>query len=91
MKILEDIIRNIIAGKSIREDKRKLIKITESLQNRGAEGIILGCTELPLIFPKRFNIPVFDSLNILANALLKFNYEKKRGGKTSYFGRKLLN
>lgn len=71
MKILEQIIRNVIAGKNTRLDNLELIKIAKSLVNRGAEGIILGCTELPLIFPKKFEIPVFDSLEILARALLK--------------------
>jgi len=31
----------------------------------------LVCTELVLIFPKDFVIPVFDSIEILARALLK--------------------
>ncbi|MFH1832904.1 MAG: aspartate/glutamate racemase family protein [Candidatus Levyibacteriota bacterium] len=46
------------------------MKIAKSLKRRGAEGLILGCTELPLIFPKSFEIPIFDSLEILARALL---------------------
>ncbi|KKS14088.1 hypothetical protein A2617_01365 [Candidatus Daviesbacteria bacterium RIFOXYD1_FULL_41_10] len=70
LKNLEVVIRNIIAGKAGGKDRIMLVEIAKSLQKRGAEGIILGCTELPLIFPKRFEIPVFDSLEILARALL---------------------
>lgn len=74
-QILEIIIRRVIAGEIKKSDKAKLVKITKTLEERGAQGIILGCTELPLIFPKRFSIPIFDSLEILARALLR-NYYK---------------
>ncbi|MDD2822527.1 MAG: aspartate/glutamate racemase family protein [Candidatus Daviesbacteria bacterium] len=90
MEILEQIIRNVIAEKVTRQNKLELLMIAKSLKEKGAEGIILGCTELPLIFPKRFNIPVFDSLNILAERLLKCHYEKRKK-KASYFEGKLLN
>lgn len=72
---LEEIIRKVIAGKIKRSDKVELVKIAKSLKKRGARGIILGCTEFPLVFPKRFDIPVFNSLEILARALLR-NYYK---------------
>lgn len=78
MNILEQIIRNVIAGKNTRQDRLDLVNIAKSLQQKGAEGIILGCTELPLIFPKRFEIPVFDSLKILARALLKAHFKEGR-------------
>lgn len=69
--ILERIIRNIISGKKLQSDALRLRIITNSLKNRGAQGIILGCTELPLIFPKKFSVPIFDCLEILAKALLR--------------------
>ncbi len=69
-KTLEKIIRRIIGGNILPSDQLKLILIADSLQRQGAQGIILGCTELPLIFPKQFTIPIFNSLEILANALL---------------------
>lgn len=73
-EILEEVIRKVISGKATKKDKLKLIEIAKSLKEKGAEGIILGCTELPLIFPKRFEIPIFNSLEILARALLKKHF-----------------
>lgn len=67
---LEKIIRRVIEGRILESDQLNLILIADALKRRGAAGIILGCTELPLVFPKRFTIPVFNSLEILANALL---------------------
>ena len=67
---LEKIIRRVIGGRILESDQLNLILIADALKRRGAAGIILGCTELPLVFPKKFTIPVFNSLEILANALL---------------------
>lgn len=75
--MLEAIIRKVIAGKITKQDRLKLVEIARSLKDKGAQGLILGCTELPLIFPKRFDIPVFDSLEILARALLKRHYQEE--------------
>lgn len=72
-EICERIIRNVIAGNKSQSDTLKIKSIASSLKKRRAQGIILGCTEIPLIFPKRFAIPVFDSLEILAKALLRSN------------------
>ena len=77
---MEVIIRKVIAGEVKKSDKLELIKIAKSLKQRGAQGIILGCTEFPLIFPKSFNMPVFDSLEILARALLERHYNGKGDG-----------
>lgn len=71
VKTLDLIIRSILAGRTSKKQIIKLGKIADSLIEAGAEGIILGCTELPLIFPKRsFSLPIFDSVEILARSLL---------------------
>lgn len=77
-EIVEKVIRNILAGEINKLDRQKLILVVKSLKEKGAKGIILGCTELPLIFPKNFPAPIFDSIEILAEALLKKFYERKR-------------
>lgn len=74
---LERVIRNVIAGQKLQEDRKILLDITMRMEANGAEGIILGCTELPLIFPKKFDLPVFSSLDILAVALLEKYYGKR--------------
>lgn len=76
LEACEGVIRNVIAGKKLKSDILKVRSIANSLKKRGAQGIILGCTEIPLIFPKEFSIPVFDSLEILAQALLLRKYNE---------------
>ena len=73
------IIKDTVAGKN-GENALLLENIAKSLVGRGAEGIILGCTELPLLFPNRFQVPVLDTLEILAKACLEKYYGKMKGG-----------
>jgi aspartate racemase len=52
--------------------KKKYLKIIEKLIESGAEGIILGCTEIPLLInQKEVAVPVFDTTKIHANAAFK--------------------
>lgn len=69
------IIRNVIAGKIKQSNKLFLEYLIEDLKNRGAEGIVLGCTDLPIILSKNnFDIEMFDSTNILAEAATDIAY-----------------
>jgi len=58
------------------ETKNKFLKIIDDLQNNGAEGIVLGCTEIPLLIKqKEVSIPVFNTLENHAKAAVKFAIE----------------
>ena len=74
-KILDKIIRNVLAGETKKKDIKRLINIADSLRFQGAEGILLGCTELPLIFPSEYSSPVYNSVEILSMVLLRKYYE----------------
>ncbi|TSC88030.1 MAG: aspartate racemase [Microgenomates group bacterium Gr01-1014_7] len=72
--ILERVTRNIIAGKVLQSDQSKLISIADSFKKKGARAIILGCTELPLGFPKKYSLPIYNSVEELCKALLRIYY-----------------
>lgn len=72
---LEKVARNIIAGKRVKKDTEAVLKIINLLKRKGAEGVILGCTELPLILPNKFSFPIYNSVEILSMALLRKYYE----------------
>ncbi|MBI2018166.1 amino acid racemase [Candidatus Daviesbacteria bacterium] len=72
--ILARIIRNVIKGKILTSDRECLKKIADNLKVSGAEAIILGCTELPLVFSKNYTLPVYNSVEVLAKKLLQTYY-----------------
>lgn len=53
--------------------KEKFLTIIDKLIDRGAKGIILGCTEIPILIKQEDCIvPVFDTTQIHANAAVEF-------------------
>jgi len=75
---LEYIIRGVIEGEDRARLMHKLIKVAERYSHTEKIGsIILGCTELPLVFPSQYRLPVYSSLSILAESILKRYYRKE--------------
>jgi aspartate racemase len=63
-------------GKGIvkEETKQRYIRIANQLIEQGAEGIILGCTEIPLVIkPGDVAVPVFDTAKIHCAAAVDFS------------------
>jgi len=59
-------------GKTGVASRRACLKIIEGLTGRGAEGIVLGCTELPLLIrPGDTHVPLFDTTRLHAEAAVK--------------------
>ena len=55
------------------ESKERFIAIVHSLIGQGAKGIILGCTEIPMLIGQEdFSFPVFDTTVIHAMAAVDF-------------------
>jgi len=63
---VHEIIYTELVKGSIREASRNTFKrIIASLAKQGAEGVVLGCTEIPLLIsPGDVEIPVFDTTRI---------------------------
>lgn len=66
------IFKELCAGVIRPESKARLKEIISGLSSRGAEGIILGCTEIPLIIGQGdVSLPVFDTTRIHAMAAVR--------------------
>jgi aspartate racemase len=60
-------------GILVNETKTQYIGIIEKLIRQGAEGIILGCTEIPLLIKQEdIRVPVFNTTQIHAQAAVEF-------------------
>ena len=73
-----DFIHNAIMNELLKEEfkpetKNKFLDIITELENKGAQGIVLGCTEIPLLIKQNdIKLPVFNTLEIHAKATVDF-------------------
>ncbi len=77
-KIIHNILyKELVQGEISRESKNKFKVIITSLESRGAEGIILGCTEIPLLVKQEdYDILLYDTTDIHARAAVELALEK---------------
>ncbi|HET9433281.1 MAG TPA: amino acid racemase, partial [Chitinophagaceae bacterium] len=55
------------------ETRKKYISIAEELVDRGAECVILGCTEIPMLISQDdLTIPIFDTTKIHSQAIVDY-------------------
>jgi aspartate racemase len=67
------IFDELVLGKIIPESKQQYLEIIEELAQQGAQGIILGCTELGLLVHEGdCRVPLFDTARIHALAAVEY-------------------
>lgn len=71
-KIVTSIIDNdLIEGGTIKDESRK--QLIEIINSQEVDGVILGCTELPIILSQNdLPLPLLNTTNILAEAALNY-------------------
>ncbi len=72
--IVHDVIYKELAHGLVRPEARQAyIEVIEDLMKRGAEGVILGCTEIPMLIGGNDSpVPVFDTTALHAAAAVDF-------------------
>jgi aspartate racemase len=78
-EFIHNSIYNELLKENFRDDTRaRFIAIMEKLREQGAEGIVLGCTEIPLlIHDGDYDRPLFNTLVIHSKAAVAFALEKE--------------
>lgn len=67
--IFEELGKDIFTA----ETKQKYLEIIENLNERGAEGVIFGCTEIPMLLkPEDCPVPSFDTTFLHAQTAVDF-------------------
>lgn len=74
---VDDVIYEELVAGQIREQSREgFITIIGKLAERGGQGVILGCTEIPLLVSEqRAGLPLFNTTLIHAEAALRYAVE----------------
>ncbi len=66
------IYKELVRGEFSPVSKREFQRIIADLQKKGAEGVILGCTEIPMLIQQSdVDIPVFDTTSLHVDAALE--------------------
>lgn len=74
-----EMVHNTIYGELVKgmirpESRQAFQTVIEKLRQRGAQGVILGCTEIPLLVKQAdVDIPVFDTTRIHAEAAVDWS------------------
>ena len=77
-KLITRVIQKTISNTPLTHvEKTQLSKQAKALYiSSKSDGVILGCTELPLVFPKKLLPNTIDSLDCLADKLLSIYYKE---------------
>jgi len=69
---IHDAIMNELLKENFKkETKEKFLSIIDDLEAKGAEGVVLGCTEIPLLIKQEdVKLPLFNTLEIHAAAIV---------------------
>jgi aspartate racemase len=73
-EIINDVIFNeLIQGKVLESSRKKYLNIINSLVSQGAQGVILGCTEIGILIRMQdTTIPLFETVAIHAKKITEF-------------------
>lgn len=73
--VCDEVIRCIIAGKSIDEIRNDYVSVLNAMFDAGSEAIILGCTELPMVLNyEALGNRVISSDDVLAKGIVDYYY-----------------
>jgi len=63
------IVEELASGKVLEASREAYLRVIEGLAGQGAEGVILGCTEIPLLVQAQDSrVPLFDTTALHAQA-----------------------
>ncbi len=63
----------LVAGRIREASRTGFVSVIDKLVARGAEGVILGCTEIPLLVSEEdAGVPLFDTTRVHAEAALRY-------------------
>jgi aspartate racemase len=72
--IYHELARGVVKDESL----RSYLEVMDRLARRGAQGIILGCTEIPLLIkPKDTPLPLFDTTALHSQAAVDFSLSEE--------------
>ena len=79
-EIVTRAITTILSGKNYDDAREILLAAVGSLKKRGAEGVVLACTDLPIVIQKAEGVRLLDTADIIARAAVEYWRKSKAPG-----------
>jgi aspartate racemase len=71
------VFEELSRGQLLPDSRNRYLEIIDGLVQEGAQGIVLGCTEIPLLItPEHTDVTIFDTAVIHAEKALQYAIEK---------------
>lgn len=68
---MDKIIQRLIEGQHLNKDREAIQEVAHDLAAQNVDCIALACTDLQLLLPSSGQVPVFDTMKILADATVR--------------------
>lgn len=68
---MDRIIQKLIEGRHLNADRDEIVKAANNLAKTGVDCVALACTDLQLLLPNSTDVPMFDTMKILADATVR--------------------
>lgn len=72
------IFRELVHGQVVDASRAQMLTAIDRLRSRGAEAVVLGCTEAPLLLNAQSSpVPLYDSVSLLACGAVQYSLGRK--------------
>jgi aspartate racemase len=65
---MDKIIQRLIDGQHLNQDRELVMAVVNELTTHNVDCVALACTDLQLLLPKSDDIPIFDTMKVLAES-----------------------
>jgi aspartate racemase len=67
---MDKIIQRLINGQHLNQDRELILEVVKTLSARSVDCVALACTDLQLLLPSSSDVPIFDTMKVLAESTI---------------------
>jgi aspartate racemase len=68
---MDKIIQRLVNGEHLNRDREKILEVVQSLKLKKVDAVALACTDLQLLLPDDDEVPIFDTMKVLADSTVR--------------------
>ncbi len=68
---MDKIIQRLISGQHLNQDREFILEVIKNLSRKEVDCVALACTDLQLLLPSSSEVPIFDTMKVLATSTVE--------------------